>query len=192
MKLGSVTFNNPIKITKSGVEENPIEEPAATAEVAVPELAQAIDKFLRAKCHAVIHSAAAAGAAAVASPVPLSEATLLAPVHITMVTALYKIYGRPLAAGEAKILARQVRAANISQTVTDKLEGLGDSLPSRGATGEAIVGGATAIAVIQALGWAVATQLSLGEDPTKDPDIIEKVTTMIDGLLGHFKAKQPA
>lgn len=53
-----------------------------------------IDDDKRGKCHAIIHTATGVAAGASASPIPFSDAAIIVPAQVAMITGLFKVYGK--------------------------------------------------------------------------------------------------
>lgn len=130
--------------------------------------------------HKIIHTAAAAAATTAASPIPFSDAALLIPIQITMITGLYKANG-----------------ANISRGVVDGafkatlVSGLGKSLagnllkfiPGVGTIVGGTLNAGVAVAFTEALGNEVVSKLR-GAD---NADIIDLANVINDVINGFTK-----
>lgn len=111
-------------------------------------------------CHVIIHAAstAAAGVGAGLAQLPLSDSVVLLPIQVSMVVALGKVFDIDLTESAAKGVIFTGIAATIGRAVSQVLIGW---IPGLGNA----VNAATAAAITEALGWAVAERFAKGEIP---------------------------
>lgn len=146
-------------------------------------------KELEKKCHAAIHSATAAAAAAGAIPIPMSDAIPITAAQISMVIALGKIFGITLSEAATKSIlgvgvtqqAGRALAANLIKAV-----------PGAGSIVGGVIGASTAALLTEALGWIVADdfyRMSQGEDPE---NIVENAKDLKEAFNGlNFHKQEP-
>lgn len=126
---------------------------------------------LEKNCHAIIHSASAAAAAAGAIPLPVADAIPISAAQITMIIALGKNFGLTIGRSTAESIAGVGLAVHVGRFIF--ANGM-KILPGIGS----IVGATTAAAITEALGWLVADdfyRISVGEKPDKIPQAAVKV-----------------
>ena len=102
------------------------------------------------KAKNIIHSASGAAGAVALSPIPFTDATLLVPIQVTMITSLFKAY-------DQKVMEGAVRGA-----VGNALK----FIPGIGTTTGAAISMATAVGLTEAIGWAIVNELESGEKVT--------------------------
>lgn len=133
-------------------------------------------KVLEKKCHAAIHSATAASAAAGAAPIPFSDAIPITAAQIAMIVALGKIFDVTL----SKSVAKSVIGVGITQQAGRAVaSAIIKMIPGAGSA----VGAVTAATITEALGWVVADdfyRMSQGEEP-------EDLVGVADELKGAFE-----
>lgn len=129
--------------------------------------------------HTIIHTAAAAAATTAASPIPFSDAALLIPIQITMITGLYKANG-------ANISREVVEGALKNATI---VSGFGKSLagnllkfiPGVGTIAGGTLNAGVAISFTEALGFAVVSKLR-GADNADLIDLANVINDVVNGF----------
>lgn len=129
--------------------------------------------------HKIIHTAAAAAATTAASPIPFSDAALLIPIQITMITGLYKANGANISRGV-------VEGAALNATM---VSGLGKSLagnllkfiPGVGTIAGGTLNAGVAVAFTEALGFAVVSELR-GADNANLIDLANVIKNVFKGF----------
>lgn len=104
----------------------------------------------REKCGSIIHlaSAAAALVGSGMAQIPLSDAVLIAPIQINMITALGDVFGIKLTESAAKGLCAALSASCIGRAASQLLLGW---IPILGN----IINAGTAAGITEAMGWLV-------------------------------------
>jgi len=115
------------------------------------------------ECHAIIHTASVAAAAAGAIPLPIADAIPICAAQITMIVSLGKVFGFTIGRSTAESIARVGFAATAGRFIFANATKL---IPVAGS----IVGAVTAATITELLGWVVADdfyRISVGEKPEK-------------------------
>lgn len=112
------------------------------------------------KCHAIIHGASAAAAAAGAgmAQIPGSDNAVIVPIQIGMIVALGGVFSIDISESVAKSALATATATmvgrGISQFLVVWMPGIGNALNAT-----------TAAAVTETIGWAIAKSFDRGEVP---------------------------
>jgi uncharacterized protein (DUF697 family) len=117
-----------------------------------------LDRGQRNKCHAIIH-VASTGAAAIGAglaQIPLADNAVIVPIQITMVMSLGKVFNVNLSKSAAEGAALGATATLVGRTTSQLLLGW---IPVLGN----VINAATAAAITEAMGWAVAAQFAKGQ-----------------------------
>ena len=131
--------------------------------------------------HTIIHTAATAAATTAASPIPFSDAALLIPIQITMITGLYKANGANISRGVVEGALTATTVSGLGKSVAGNLLKF---IPGVGTiTGGALNAG-VAVSFTEALGFAVVSELR-GAD---NADFID-LANVINDVLGGFTKK---
>jgi len=120
--------------------------------------AKTLDRGQRNKCHAIIH-VASTGAAAIGAglaQIPLADNAVIVPIQITMVMSLGKVFNVSLSKSAAEGTALGATATLVGRTTSQVLLGW---IPVLGNA----INAATAAAITEAMGWAVAAQFARGQ-----------------------------
>ena len=115
------------------------------------------------KAKNIIHSASGAAGAVALSPIPFTDATLLVPIQVTMITSLFKAYDQKVMEGAVRGAVWAVAATSFGRGV------VGNALkfiPGIGTTTGAAISMATAVGLTKAIGWAIVNELESGEKVT--------------------------
>lgn len=109
------------------------------------------------KCHAIIHTASTAAAAAASglAQIPGSDNAVLTPIQLTMIISLGKVFEKSLSQAAAKAALGSAAASTVGRTATQFLVGW---IP---AIGNAI-NATTAASLTEALGWTIAKEFDKG------------------------------
>lgn len=138
-------------------------------------------KELEKKCHAAIHSATAAAAAAGAIPIPMSDAIPITAAQISMIIALGKIFGITLSEAATK----SILGVGVTQQAGRALAtNLIKAVPGAGSIVGGVIGASTAALLTEALGWIVADdfyRMSQGEAPE---NIVENARDLQEAFRG--------
>lgn len=105
------------------------------------------------ECHGIIHTASAAAGAAGAglAQIPGSDNLVIAPIQLTMVIALGKVFGKQISESAANAAIASAAANTIGRTATQFLVGW---IPGWGNT----INATTAAGLTEAMGWLIADQ----------------------------------
>ena len=133
---------------------------------------------LKRKCHAAIHSAAVATAAAGTIPIPFSDAIPITAIQIAMIVALGKAFEVNLSQSVAKSIATVGLTKVVGQTIFRNavkiIPGLGPAIAA-----------ATAASMTEALGWLIADdfyRISQGGEPVLLVEHLEELQTLFSGV----------
>lgn len=112
----------------------------------------------RESCHIVIHSASAAAAAIGGgmAQLPVADSALLVPLQVTMIVSLGAVFDVHVTDSAAKGIALGMAGMYVGRAVTQVLVGW---IPFVGNA----INAATAGAITEAMGWAVAEKFSSGK-----------------------------
>ena len=130
--------------------------------------------------HKIIHTAAAAAAATAASPIPFSDAALLIPIQITMITGLYKANGANISRG---VVDGALRATMVSSVGKSLAGNILKFIPGVGTIVGGTLNAGVAVAFTEALGNEVVRKLR-GAD---NADIIDLANVINDVVNGFTK-----
>ena len=108
-----------------------------------------MSKDQKKKCHGIIHTATVAAGAAGAIPIPLSDAIPIGGAQVAMIVGLGKVFDRTISQAVAQSIAGVGLASFVGRTIFTSAAKL---IPVAGS----IVGGATAAAITEGLGWVIA------------------------------------
>ena len=110
-----------------------------------------MDSAQQKRCHAIIHSAAAAaaGVGAGLAQIPGSDNAVIVPIQIAMITSLGHVFGINLTTSAAhaalSTAAASVVGRGVSQFLVGWIPGIGNAINA-----------STAFAVTESIGWAYA------------------------------------
>lgn len=152
------------------MQETSKEENMSKSKVRMPQ-------SLHKKCQNAINIAAAEAAAAGTLPIPMSDTIPITAAQIAMVIKLGKIFDLTISETAAKTilglgLTQQAGRAIVANILK--------CIPGAGSVIGGVIGGATAAALTEALGWIVADdfyQIYEGADPD---DVFEAANTLKD------------
>lgn len=120
-----------------------------------------VDETTRKKCHQTIHAASLTAAIVGCSPIPFSDAFILVPIQITMMSRLHKIFGRSWSDNLGKNLYRELIVVGFARsTVGNVLK----FIPGVGSVAGATVNASVASTITETLGWVTVKMLNSGED----------------------------
>lgn len=123
------------------------------------------DEFI--KCNLLIHSASAASAAFGAIPIPIADAIPIGALQVTMIISLGKVFDLTIGRSVAEAIAGVALATNAGRFIASNVV---KAIPVINFIVGPIVGGTTAAAITEAMGWVVADdfyRISVGERPEK-------------------------
>lgn len=112
---------------------------------------------LKKKCHVIIHGASTASAAACAgiAQIPLADNAVLAPIQVTMIVSIAKVFDQNIGDGVARGLLSTFAATFVGRGVTQVLIGW---VPGIGN----VVNSGTAAALTEAVGWMAVDHFAKG------------------------------
>ena len=125
------------------------------------EFLNGVDEEKRKKCHKTVHAASLTAAIIGCSPIPFSDAFLLVPVQLTMMSRLHKIFGQSWSESLGKSLSRELIVVGFGRAAVGNILKL---VPAVGTVAGAAINGAVASAITESLGWVTVKMLNDGED----------------------------
>lgn len=130
--------------------------------------------------HKIIHTASAAAATTAASPIPFSDAALLIPIQITMITGLYKANGANISRGVAEGALKATMVSGLGKSLAGNLLKF---IPGVGTIAGGTLNAGVSVAFTEALGFAVVSELR-GSD---NADLIDLANVIKDVFKGFTK-----
>ncbi|CZQ91086.1 YcjF family protein [Trichococcus ilyis] len=125
------------------------------------EFLEGVDEEKRKKCHKTVHAASLTAAIIGCSPIPFSDAFLLVPVQLTMMSRLHKIFGQSWSESLGKSLSRELIVVGLGRGAVGNILKL---VPAVGTVAGAAINGAVASTITESLGWVTVKMLNDGED----------------------------
>ena len=125
------------------------------------EFLEGVDEEKRKKCHKTVHAASLTAAIIGCSPIPFSDAFLLVPVQLTMMSRLHKIFGQSWSESLGKSLSRELIVVGLGRGAVGNILKL---VPAVGTVAGAAINGAIASTITESLGWVTVKMLNDGED----------------------------
>ena len=125
------------------------------------EFLEGVDEEKRKKCHKTVHAASLTAAIIGFSPIPFSDAFLLVPVQLTMMSRLHKIFGQSWSESLGKSLSRELIVVGLGRSAVGNILKL---VPAVGTVAGAAINGAVASTITESLGWVTVKMLNDGED----------------------------
>ena len=145
------------------------------------EFLEGVDIDVRKKAHATIHAASLTSAIIGCSPIPFSDAFLLVPVQLTMMSRLHKLFGQSWSDAMGMAITRELVVVGLGRSVVGNLMKL---IPGVGTIAGAAINGTVATTITQALGWVTVKQLNEGVDIFDD---VMSMKNQFEGLVGALK-----
>lgn len=145
-------------------------------------------KYKKDQAHKVVAGATTAAAAAGASPIPLSDVAILAPIQIGMIAGITSVFGMELSKGTLSTLVTSaIGVTGVSFVGRAIVSNLLKLIPGVGTVAGGAISAATASALTVALGEAYITVLAnfYYDNPNGTPDaeyIAEKLKEKMKGL----------
>lgn len=133
-----------------------------------------VDDQTRKQCHKTIHSASLTAAIIGCSPIPFSDAFLLVPVQLTMMSHLHKLFGQSWSESMGKSLSKELIIVGLGKSTVGNIVKF---IPGVGTVTGAAINATVASTITEALGWVTVKMLNDGED------IFDQVTT----FKGQYK-----
>lgn len=125
------------------------------------EFLEGVDVEKRKKCHKTVHAASLTAAIIGLSPIPFSDAFLLVPVQLTMMSRLHKIFGQSWSESLGKSLSRELIVVGLGRGAVGNILKL---VPAVGTVAGAAINATVASAITESLGWVTVKMLNDGED----------------------------
>lgn len=125
------------------------------------EFLEGVDEEKRKKCHKTVHAASLTAAIIGLSPIPFSDAFLLVPVQLTMMSRLHRIFGQSWSESLGKSLSRELIVVGLGRSAVGNILKL---VPAVGTVAGAAINGAVASTITESLGWVTVKMLNDGED----------------------------
>lgn len=125
------------------------------------EFLEGLDEEKRKKCHKTVHAASLTAAIIGFSPIPFSDAFLLVPVQLTMMSRLHKIFGQSWSESLGKSLSRELIVVGLGRGAVGNILKL---VPAVGTVAGAAINATVASTITESLGWVTVKMLNDGED----------------------------
>ncbi|MDB6353936.1 YcjF family protein [Trichococcus sp. K1Tr] len=125
------------------------------------EFLEGVDEEKRKKCHKTVHAASLTAAIIGFSPIPFSDAFLLVPVQLTMMSRLHKIFGQSWSESLGKSLSRELIVVGLGRGAVGNILKL---VPAVGTVAGAAINATVASTITESLGWVTVKMLNDGED----------------------------
>ena len=127
--------------------------------------------------HTIIHTAATAAATTAASPIPFSDAALLIPIQVTMITGLNKANGANISRGVVEGFKKAIKVSGVGKSVAGNLLKF---IPGVGTIAGGTINAGVAVGFTEALGFAIVGELR----GTDNADLIDLANVIKDVLEG--------
>ena len=111
------------------------------------------------KAKSIIHSASAAAGSVALSPIPFTDAALLVPIQVGMITSLFKAYDQKMMQGAIRGAVWAVAATSFGRGVVGNAFKF---VPGLGAVAGATISATTADGLTEVIGWAIVNELETG------------------------------
>ena len=125
------------------------------------EFLDGVDNQIKTKCHQIIHAAALTAASVGCSPIPFSDAFLLVPIQLTMMSRLHKLFGQSWSASVGKSLSKELVVVGLGRGAVGNIIKF---IPAVGTVTGAAINASVAVSITEALGWTTVKMLNDGED----------------------------
>lgn len=125
------------------------------------EFLEGVDVEKRKKCHKTVHAASLTAAIIGLSPIPFSDAFLLVPVQLTMMSRLHKIFGQSWSESLGQSLSRELIVVGLGRGAVGNILKL---VPAVGTVAGAAINATVASTITESLGWVTVKMLNDGED----------------------------
>ena len=111
------------------------------------------------KAKSIIHSASAAAGSVALSPIPFTDAALLVPIQVGMITSLFKAYDQKMMQGAIRGAVWAVAATSFGRGVVGNAFKF---IPGLGTVAGATISATTAVGLTEVIGWAIVNELETG------------------------------
>lgn len=143
-----------------------------------------VDRTTKKKCHAIIHAAALSAAIIGCSPIPFSDAFLLVPVQLVMMSRLHKLFGQSWSEGLGKSISKELIIVGFGRSAVGNIMKF---VPVVGTVAGSAVNATVAIAITESLGWVTVKMLHDGEDIFEQVMSFKGQTTTLFKMLQKSK-----
>lgn len=120
-----------------------------------------VDDQTKIKCHQIIHAAALSAAIVGCSPIPFSDAFLLVPIQLTMMSRLHKLFGQSWSASIGKSLSKELVVVGLGRSAVGNIIKF---IPAVGTVTGAAINASVAVSITEAVGWTTVKLLNDGDD----------------------------
>ncbi|MEX0380593.1 YcjF family protein [Leuconostoc sp. MS02] len=120
-----------------------------------------VDDQTKIKCHRIIHAASLSAAIVGCSPIPFSDAFLLVPIQLTMMSRLHKLFGQSWSASVGRSLSKELVVVGLGRSAVGNIIKF---VPAVGTVAGAAINASVAVSITEALGWTTVKMLNDGED----------------------------
>lgn len=120
-----------------------------------------VDDLTKNKCHKIIHAASLSAAIVGCSPIPFSDAFLLVPIQLTMMSRLHKLFGQAWSEGLGKSLSKELVVVSLGRGAVGNIIKF---VPAAGTVTGAAINASVAVTITESLGWVTVKMLNDGED----------------------------
>jgi uncharacterized protein (DUF697 family) len=178
-KLPPMGLNELIEVTSEVIPEGKRRALAASQKANL--------KYKKDQAHKVVAGAATASAAAGASPIPMSDVAILAPIQIGMIAGITSVFGMELSKGTlSTLVSSAIGVTGVSFAGRAIVSNILKLFPGIGTVAGGAISAATASALTVALGEAYISVLAnfFAENPDGSPDaeyIAEKLKEKMKG-----------
>lgn len=111
------------------------------------------------KAKSIIHSASAAAGSVALSPIPFTDAALLVPIQVGMITSLFKAYDQKMMQGAIRGAVWAFAATSFGRGVVGNAFKF---VPGLGTVAGATISATTAVGLTEVIGWAIVNELETG------------------------------
>ncbi|MBZ6008120.1 YcjF family protein [Leuconostoc gelidum subsp. aenigmaticum] len=120
-----------------------------------------VDDQTKNKCHKIIHAASLSAAIVGCSPIPFSDAFLLVPIQLTMMSRLHKLFGQAWSESLGKSLSKELLVVSLGRGAVGNIIKF---VPAAGTITGAAINASVAVTITESLGWVTVKMLNDGED----------------------------
>lgn len=135
--------------------------------------------------HKIIHGAAITAMTIAASPIPMTDATLLTPLQIHMITRLYKANGFTITEGIVEGATQSAMVGGAGKLVAGNIA---KSIPGLGTAAGIAINATIAVAFTEFLGISVARYLHESENPDAT-ELAPILSTIVSDFFTQYTSK---
>jgi uncharacterized protein (DUF697 family)/GTP-binding protein EngB required for normal cell division len=180
IKLGPMGLNNLIELVSEVIPEGKRRALAASQKASID--------YKKKQAHKIVATATTAAATAGASPIPLSDAAILAPIQIGMLAGITSVFGLELSKGTlATLISSGIGVTGATFAGRAIASNLIKLIPGIGTTAGGVISATTASALTIALGESYISVLSsiFIENPDANPDPLSIAEKLKEKMRGH-------